>query len=155
MAFQDVIVGIRKERSLSQEDFATSLFVTRQAVSRWENGETMPTVDTLKAIAEKYEVDAAALLGLPEPPVCQSCAMPMADIGDFGTNEGGTANIEYCNHCYGDGAFTHSRTIEEMVESNLRFLEEFNAQNGTSYSEDEARTILKMHLATLKRWQTA
>jgi hypothetical protein len=39
-----------------------------------------------------------------------------------------------------------------MVEANLRFLEEFNAQNGTAYSEDEARSILKMHLLTLKRW---
>ncbi|MCL2654710.1 MAG: zinc ribbon domain-containing protein [Coriobacteriia bacterium] len=41
-----------------------------------------------------------------------------------------------------------------MVESNLQFLDEFNAQNGTAYSEDEARTVLKMHLAGLKRWRT-
>jgi transcriptional regulator with XRE-family HTH domain len=155
MALQDVIIGIRKQNDLSQEDLADKLFVTRQAVSRWENGETTPTLDTLKAIATQFNVDARSLLGLPETSICQSCAMPLQSLNDFGTNGDGTASTEYCSHCYGDGSFTHSRTIEEMVESNLRFLDEFNAQNGTDYSEDEARTILKMHLATLKRWQTA
>jgi len=153
MELQDVILGIREKHGLSQEELAEKLFVTRQAVSRWENGETTPTLDTLKAISETYGVNAATLLGLSEPPVCQSCAMPLENIADFGTNADGTASTEYCGHCFSNGAYTHNRTIEEMVESNLRFLDEFNAQGGTSYSEDEARTILKMHLATLKRWQ--
>jgi hypothetical protein len=78
--------------------------------------------------------------------------MPIQNFDDLGTNADGTATTEYCGHCYQDGSFTHNRTVEEMVESNLRFLDEFNAQNGTSYSEDEARSVLKMHLLTLKRW---
>jgi len=155
MALAQVIVDIRKQHNLSQEELAEKLFVTRQAVSRWENGETTPTIDTLKAIAEKFDVSAGALLGLSETPICQSCSMPLESLDDFGVNADGTANTEYCNHCFTDGAFTHNRSLEEMVESNLRFLDEFNTQNGTAYSEDEARTVLKMHLATLKRWQAA
>jgi len=58
-------------------------------------------------------------------------------------------------NCFSGGAFAHNRSLDEMVESNLRFLDKFNAQNGTAYSEDEARTVLKIHLATLKRWQAA
>jgi transcriptional regulator with XRE-family HTH domain len=154
MALQEVIVEIRERNGLSQEDMAKKLFVTRQAVSRWENGETSPTVETLKAISEAFDVDAATLLGLAETPICQSCAMPIQSFDDFGTNVDDTVTTEYCAHCYKDGAFTHNRTVEEMVESNLRFLDEFNAQNGTAYSEDEARTILKMHLLTLKRWHS-
>ena len=38
MAIGDVLVRIRKERNLTQEDLARKLYVTRQAVSRWENG---------------------------------------------------------------------------------------------------------------------
>jgi transcriptional regulator with XRE-family HTH domain len=155
MALQDVIVEIREKHGISQDEMASRLFVTRQAISRWENGKTTPTIDNLKAIAETFKVDAATLLDLPETPICQSCAMPMQNISEFGTNADNTANTEYCAHCYQDGAFTHNHTIEEMVECNLRFLDEFNAQNGTSYSEDEARTVLKMHLATLKHWQNA
>jgi transcriptional regulator with XRE-family HTH domain len=152
MALQEVIVEIRERNGLSQEDMAKKLFVTRQAISRWENGETSPTIETLKAISEAFDVDAATLLGLPEVPICQSCAMPIQSFDDVGTNADDTVTTEYCTHCYKDGAFTHNRTVEEMVESNLRFLDEFNAQNGTAYSEDEARSILKMHLLTLKRW---
>jgi transcriptional regulator with XRE-family HTH domain len=152
MALQEVITNIRERNGLSQEDMASKLFVTRQAVSRWENGDTTPTIETLKTIAKTFDVDATALLGLPETPICQSCAMPLQNFDDLGTNADATVTTEYCGHCYKDGAFTHNRTVEEMVESNLRFLDEFNAQNGTSYSEDEARSVLKMHLLTLKRW---
>ena len=113
----------------------------------------MPSIDTLKTIAEAFEVDAAVLLGLSSTPCCQSCAMPMVSLADFGANADGTVNIEYRAHCFSNGAFTHSRSLEEMVESNRCFLDEFNAQCDTSYSEEEARAVLKTHLATLKRWR--
>lgn len=153
MNLQNAILEIRRKNGLTQEDLAEKLFVTRQAVSRWENGETTPTIDTLKTISELFKIDANNLLGLAETPFCQSCAMPLKSINDFGTNSDETANTEYCEHCYKAGKFTHNRSIEEMVEANLRFLDEFNTQNGTSYSAEEARGILKLHLAALKRWK--
>lgn len=42
MDFKDVIAKLRKEHQLSQDELAAKLFVTRQAVSRWENGDTTP-----------------------------------------------------------------------------------------------------------------
>lgn len=146
---------IRKTAGLTQGEFAARLYVTRQAVSRWENGETTPTIDTLKKLAELFSVDANAFFGLTESPVCQSCAMSLKRLDDMGKNADQTVNAEYCHHCYDDGKFSHERTIEEMIESNLRFLQEFNTENGTNYTADEARTILKTHLATLKRWKKA
>lgn len=40
METKDIILGLRVKNGLSQEKLAEKVFVTRQAVSRWENGET-------------------------------------------------------------------------------------------------------------------
>lgn len=152
MDTKEVLVGLRKEHGLTQDGMAERLFVTRQAVSRWETGETVPNTETLKLISRQFEISINELLGQPQDLVCQSCAMPLAIADDFGTETDERLSVEYCSHCYKDGSFTHNRTIDEMVESNLRFLDEFNAQSGTNFSEDEARLVLKAHLTTLKRW---
>jgi len=147
------ILEIRKASGMTQEEFAQKLFVTRQAVSRWETGETTPTIDTLKIISDKFKIDANAFFQKEQAPVCQSCAMPLIRVEDFGQNADKTASGDYCVYCFKEGKFSHERTLEEMVESNLKFLKEFNQGNGTNYSKDEAREILKMHLAALKRWK--
>lgn len=85
--------------------------------------------------------------------VCQSCGMNMNSAEDFGTNADGSRQAEYCRYCYQKGAFTNDRTMEEMIESNLRFLDEYNAENGVSYTPEEAKEELSKYLATLKRWK--
>lgn len=154
MELQETILDIRKKNNLTQKELADKLFVTRQAVSRWETGETTPTMDTLKNLVKIFNVDTNILLGLGESPICQSCSMALNEIINFGTNSDNTINTEYCTHCFRNGSFTHNRTIDEMVETNLNFLDEFNSENNTSYSVEEARTVLKDHLATLNRWKT-
>jgi transcriptional regulator with XRE-family HTH domain len=42
MDTKDVILELRTKKGLSQDELAEKLYVTRQAVSRWENGETIP-----------------------------------------------------------------------------------------------------------------
>lgn len=147
------ILQIRKRFGLTQEELANKLFVTRQAVSRWEIGETLPSIDTLINITKVFDISVNSLLDLNEVPICQSCAMPMQKLEDFGSDNDKSICIEYCNHCFQEGKFTHNRTVEEMIEFNLKFLDEFNKENGTNYTEDEARNILKLHLVTLKRWK--
>lgn len=153
MATSDIIIELRNKHGLTQNELAKKCFVTRQAVSRWETGETVPNTDTLKILSRIFNVEAGTLLGLTEPPICQSCAMPLHELEDFGTNADGTANTEYCAHCFHSGGFTHNRTVEEQVSSNLRFLDMFNQTNGTHYTEAEAMEVLTAHLRTLKRWR--
>lgn len=50
MEFQEVFAQLRQRTGLSQSEVAERLFVTRQAVSRWERGETIPEVETLQAL---------------------------------------------------------------------------------------------------------
>ena len=48
METKDAIRAFRTKKGLSQDELAEKVFVTRQAVSRWETGETVPSTDTLK-----------------------------------------------------------------------------------------------------------
>lgn len=51
MAFAEKLIAIRRDNNLTQEQLAAKLFVTRQAVSRWERGEVTPGIDMMKLIA--------------------------------------------------------------------------------------------------------
>ena len=57
-----VLLRVRQDHRLSQEQFAQSLGVTRQAVSRWEMGISIPSHSTLKQISEIYEVSIDTIL---------------------------------------------------------------------------------------------
>ncbi|MCL2675044.1 MAG: helix-turn-helix domain-containing protein [Firmicutes bacterium] len=153
METKDVIADIRKSRGMTQDDMAARLFVTRQAVSRWESGETTPNIETLKAISKEFNVSANTLLNLPDGAVCQSCGMDLTKVEDFGTTEADGAHTDYCRYCMQKGAFTHNRSIDEQVELNLHFLDEYNAAKRLTFTSDEARRELKTHLAGLKRWR--
>ena len=50
------LIGLRKEKNLSQEELAAVLNVSRQAVSRWETGLAAPSLDKLQFLAEFYGV---------------------------------------------------------------------------------------------------
>ena len=56
METKDVILGLRNKSNLSQEELAEKVFVTRQAVSRWEAGETIPNTETLKQLSKLFDV---------------------------------------------------------------------------------------------------
>jgi len=85
--------------------------------------------------------------------MCQSCGMPLDSDEVKGTNADGSLSEEYCIHCYKDGAFTHNMSMDEMIETNLMFLDEWNKSSGQNLTVDEARAQLKEFLPTLKRWQ--
>lgn len=85
--------------------------------------------------------------------ICQSCGMNMKSSEDFGTNADATPNQEYCCHCYRSGAFSRDVTMDEMLESNLAYLDHWNEETGNTYTVEEARPLLRQFLATLKRWK--
>lgn len=84
---------------------------------------------------------------------CQSCGMPMTADEHFGNNADGSKNTEYCTYCYRDGAFSEEYTMDEMIEHNLQFLDEFNKDMDRPYTKEEARTEMRKFFPTLKRWK--
>ena len=53
---------LRKEKGLTQEQFAEIVNVSNRTVSRWENGNNMPDLDILIQISDYYEIDLRELL---------------------------------------------------------------------------------------------
>lgn len=84
---------------------------------------------------------------------CQSCGMPLTAEEHHGTNADGTLNEEYCCYCYRQGAFTGEYTMEEMIEHNLQFLEEFNKDADHPRTVEEARAEMREFFPHLKRWK--
>ena len=74
METRQVILQLRTAKGLSQEELAAKVYVTRQAVSRWETGETVPNTETLKLLSQLFDVSINTLLGSPRTLVCQCCA---------------------------------------------------------------------------------
>lgn len=153
METKEIVLELRKNLNLSQEEFAEKLFVTRQAVSRWENGETIPNIDTLKLISETFNLSVDYLLGNQPSGQCQSCGMFLEGDDHKGTEQDGTRSEEYCAFCFMDGKFTEDLTMEELIEHNLKDLDNWNKSSGQQFTEQEARAMLLEFLPTLKRWQ--
>jgi len=81
---------------------------------------------------------------------CQSCAMPLTDPADLGTEKDGSTNQEYCKYCYEKGAFTNQCTLEEMIEGCIEFVVP------NPYPDAEAaRKAMWEFMPKLKRWQVA
>ena len=114
METKEVLRTLRMRNGLSQDELAEKLFVTRQAVSRWENGETAPNVETLKLLSRFFDVSINTLLGTPRQFICQCCGMLLED-STLSREPDGSLNEEYCKWCYADGAFKYS-SKEELID---------------------------------------
>lgn len=127
MKTKDVIFNLRTKRGLSQEELAEKLFVTRQAVSRWETGETIPNIDTLKLLSKLFDVSINTLLGSPRELICQCCGMPIEDSTTSRETDG-SFNEHYCKWCYADGKYTLDVWGKYVEIGGREKLEEFKSK---------------------------
>lgn len=61
--FSQQLVKLRRQQNLSQEQLARELFVSRQSISKWEQGSTTPDLDTVVKLANLLQVDLNELVG--------------------------------------------------------------------------------------------
>ena len=145
METKDVILELRQKKGFSQEELAEKVFVTRQAVSRWENGETTPNTETLKLLSKVFGVSINTLLGSPRQLICQCCGMPLEDI-NISREKDGFFNEEYCKWCYADGNFCYT-SIEELTDFLVAHM------SGEGWPADQARAYFEKQLPTLNYWK--
>ena len=145
METKDILCSLRTERGLSQDELAEQLFVTRQAVSRWENGETTPNVETLKRLSQFFDVSINTLLGAPRKLICQCCGMPLEDA-TTSKEPDGSFNEDYCKWCYADGVF-HYTSEQQLID----FCVERMATE--QWPAEQVRAHMEAMLPNLKHWK--
>ena len=62
MKFEEKLLELRKEKNMSQEDLANELIVSRQSISKWEIGTSMPDIQNLIRLSELFDVSLDYLL---------------------------------------------------------------------------------------------
>ena len=130
MSIGQVIKVVREERGLTQSQFAHELFVTQQALSRWEKGTADPSIDMIRLISTRFE-------------------MPFYRPEDHGTEPDGTRSGDYCNYCYDDGVFLQDyANSDELVAACAPMMAE-----SCHISVEQAEDCMSALLPNLKRWR--
>ncbi|MBE5997973.1 MAG: helix-turn-helix domain-containing protein [Lachnospiraceae bacterium] len=145
METKEILKALREKHHLTQDQMAERVMVTRQAVSRWETGETQPNTDTLRILSKEFNVSINTLLGSPRQLICQCCGMPLEDA-IIGRNKDGSMNEDYCQWCYADGTYTYS-DMDDLIRVCIPQM----VKQG--FSEEQARTYMKEKLPTLDYWK--
>ncbi len=146
METREIILELRKKAGLSQDELAAKVFVTRQAVSRWENGETVPNTETLKLLSGLFNVSINTLLGSPGKLIWQCCGMPLDDT-IISRETDGSFNEAYCKWCYADGKFAYT-DMQQIIEFAVGHM------SSEEFPPDKVREYMGGLLPTLKHWQT-
>ena len=145
METKDMLLQLRTQKGWSQDMLAEKVHVTRQAVSRWENGDTVPNTETLKLLSALFDVSINTILGSPRELICQCCGMPLDD-STISREPDGAFNEDYCKWCYADGQFAYTD-----LDTLISFCAEHMANE--SQSPEQIRQYLQGYLPTLKHWK--
>ena len=145
MDTKDILFELRTKNGLSQDELAGRVFVTRQAVSRWENGETTPNTETLKLLSRLFDVSINTLLGVPRKLICQCCGMPLEDC-NISRETDGIFNEAYCKWCYAGGKYTYDK-MEDLIESCA------GRMANEQFTSDQVREYMRRMLPELDYWK--
>lgn len=147
MEVRDILKKLREKNNLTQDQLAERVKVTRQAVSRWETGETQPNTDTLKLLSQEFDVSINTLLGSPRQLICQCCGMPLNEDSLISREPNGSYNEDYCKWCYADGDFVY-----KSKDALLDFLVS-HMPNPDNLADEERRIQFDSYLMQLKHWK--
>ena len=147
MEIKEILKTLRENNNLTQDELAVRVMVTRQAVSRWETGETQPNTDTLQLLSKEFNVSINTLLGSPRQLICQCCGMPLNDDGMISKELDGSFNEDYCQWCYNNGEFVY-----QTKESLLDYLVE-HMPNPDKIPAEKRRSQFNQYLSGLKHWR--
>lgn len=147
MEVKDILRNLRKKNSLTQEQLAERINVTRQAVSRWETGMTQPNPELLIVLSREFGVSINTLLGSPRTLYCQCCGMPLSDDTMISRETDGSFNEDYCRWCYADGDFTY-KSKDDLLDFLVKHM-----PNTENQPEAGRRILFDSYLSQLKHWK--
>ena len=147
METKEILKTLREKKGLTQEQLADQVLVSRQAVSRWETGETQPNTDTLKLLSKTLDASINTLLGSPRQLVCQCCGMPLYEDDVISREPDGDFNEEYCKWCYTDGNFAY-QSKADLIDFLIAHM-----PNPEESAEQDRRSQYDQALSQLNHWK--
>ena len=145
MEAKEILKELRQKHDMTQDQLAEKLAVTRQAVSRWENGESVPNPETLKQLSALFDISINRLLGDPRKLICQCCGMPLDSDDVISREPDNRFNEDYCKWCYTGGKFTYG-----SMDALLEFL--VSHMSNEQFPPEQARSYFSQTLPKLKHW---
>lgn len=147
MEQSEILKQLRNQKGLTQEQLAERVLVTRQAVSRWETGETQPGTETLKLLSRELDVSINTLLGSPRTLICQCCGMPLNEDALISRETDGSFNEDYCKWCYTEGKFVY-QTKDALLDFLVAHM-----PNPEHTDDQKRRGQFDGYLSQLKHWK--
>lgn len=147
MEVKEILKNLREKNNLTQEQMAQRVNITRQAISRWETGETQPDTQMLKVLSKEFDVSINTLLGSPRQLFCQCCGMPLSEDSMLSKENDGQFNQDYCKWCYSEGTFAY-KTKDSLLDYLVTHM-----PNSENQNERERRKVFDYHLSQLKHWR--
>ena len=147
MEVKEILKNLREKNNLTQEQMAQRVNITRQAISRWETGETQPDTQMLKVLSKEFDVSINTLLGSPRQLFCQCCGMPLSEYSMLSKENDGQFNEDYCKWCYSEGTFAY-KTKDSLLDYLVTHM-----PNPENQNERERREVFDYHLSQLKHWR--
>lgn len=145
METKNILSELRKQNNLTQNELAEKVFVTRQAVSKWESGESIPNTETLKLLSKLFDISINTLLGSPKKLICQCCGMPLDD-STISKEKDGSFNEEYCKWCYTNGDYVY-----KDMNTLISFLAEH--MSNENWSKEQAKAYFEEQIPKLNYWR--
>lgn len=147
METKEILKTLREKKGFTQEQLADQVLVSRQAVSRWETGETQPNTDTLKLLSKTLDASINTLLGSPRQLFCQCCGMPLYEDDVISREPNGDFNEEYCKWCYTDGNFVY-QSKADLIDFLIAHM-----PNPEELKEQDRRAQYDQALSQLNHWK--
>lgn len=145
MSVGTIIKTLRESFLMTQQDLAQQLHVTRQAVSRWENDETIPGSDLLLSMSGIFGVSVDALLESKQIRYCECCGMPL-ETSIMSKDKNGNLDERYCKWCLQEGTFLYT-DVDQMLDFLVKNVPHDNLD------DSQARDFFRHSLQQLPYWK--
>lgn len=131
MTLGERIVAIRKEKGITQKDFAEQLGITATRLNYWEKDKRFPPVPMLNLIAECLDVDSDYLIGRKESPEIKKDPTPVK-------TRAGEVTAEQIMQAFVSAGFVPAG--QDLTDEDLRFLQSIFAAIANWFASRDARS---------------
>lgn len=145
METKDVILQLRTQKGLSQDELAERILVTRAGGIPLGKRRDRAQHRNAEAPTKEFDVSINTLLGTPRQLVCQCCGHAVGGC-HHQPQQGWLPQRGLLQMCYADGAYTYN-SMDDLIDACVRHM------TNEHFTEEQARAYMRDLLPTLDYWK--